>query len=324
MAVRKKGERGIREIKVNGRRVWQARVAYKGERKSRLCATWEDARNAKADLLHDLQAAAGQAEQEGAKPPTLRVLCELYVTDLEERGKDTERAAATAQALETAAPDLLDRSVMAVTLADLYAFRTTRTKGTPNPEADPKKPETRWVVKPVKVGTVNRDLVTLRAMLKKARPDFKVPSEIFYPEDETRVRWLRPEDELLVFELLPAGIRGIARLASLTLMRESEILRLRRADVHLEQGVILLPRAKKGPRPVILSQAARDLLQAQLDSHGDSLVFPAPQGGPYLRNHVSRRWRKAARAACLRTSAFTICGTTGPPWPSTPGSPPLS
>ena len=42
-----------------------------------------------------------------------------------------------------------------------------------------------------KPGTVNRDFRTLRAALKKARPDYHFPSGAFFPEDETRVRWLR-------------------------------------------------------------------------------------------------------------------------------------
>lgn len=43
--------------------------------------------------------------------------------------------------------------------------------------------------------------------------------------------------------------REMAKLAALTLMRQGEIRRLRREDVHLEQGVILLPRAKAGAAP---------------------------------------------------------------------------
>ena len=37
--------------------------------------------------------------------------------------------------------------------------------------------------------------------------------------------------------------------------------------MHLEQGVILLPKAKAGARPVILSDAAQKILRGQLEGH---------------------------------------------------------
>jgi hypothetical protein len=53
---------------------------------------------------------------------------------------------------------------------DVYDFRQARTR-------DGAKPS-----------TVNRDLRTLRAMLKAARPEFRFPGNAFFPEDDTRVR----------------------------------------------------------------------------------------------------------------------------------------
>jgi integrase len=48
----------------------------------------------------------------------------------------------------------------------------------------------------------------------------------------------------------------MAKLAWLTLMRLSEIRCLRREQVHLDQGVVRLPRAKGGARAVMLSETA--------------------------------------------------------------------
>src|SRR5215813_130726 len=100
-------------------------------------------------------------------------------------------------------------------------------------------------------------------MLRKTRPDYRFPPGAFFEEDETRVRWLRPEEEILAIEPMRSPFREIAKLAALTLMRLSEIRLLRREMVHLEQGVVLLPHAKAGARPVILNDAARKILQHQ-------------------------------------------------------------
>src|SRR5262249_54092459 len=134
----------------------------------------------------------------------------------------------------------------------------------------------------------------------EARPDYRFPSGAFFPEDETRVRWLRPDEEILVLDTMPSPFREIAKLAAMTLMRLSEIRLLRREMVHVEQGVVLLPRAKAGARPVVLSQDAQKLLQRQLELNNKAWVFPSPDGVPYSRVHVSRVFRKATRGAGLR------------------------
>jgi integrase len=141
-------------------------------------------------------------------------------------------------------------------------------------------------------------------MLKRVRPDFHFPTSAFLPEDETRVRWLRPDEELTVLEVMPSPFREIATLAALTLMRLTEIRTLRREMLHLEQGVVLLPRAKGGARPVILSQDAQKILQRQLEAHDKPWLFPGRDGVPYSRIHGSRVFRKAARAAGLKDFHF--------------------
>ena len=44
----------IRAIKVNGRKVWQARVAFKGLRKRTIRASKDEARQAESDLVREL------------------------------------------------------------------------------------------------------------------------------------------------------------------------------------------------------------------------------------------------------------------------------
>ena len=77
---------------------------------------------------------------------------------------------------------------------------------------------------------------------------------------------------------MPSPFREIAKLAALTLMRLTEVRTLRREMVHLEQGVVLLPEAKAGARPVVLSAAARKTYRVNSSStpaRGCSPVQPA-------------------------------------------------
>jgi integrase len=303
-----RGDTGIREVKVNGRKVWQARVAVHGLRKSRLCASFAAARTAKAELVKELQQQAARADQVDMAPATLALCFPRYAEDLEARGKSEEtiaRAVQTGAVLGALLPDLLAKPLSKITEADIFAFRRARMERPcfvsrpKDPNQTPARPPA-----PAKESTVNRDMRTLRAMLKRARPDFHFPAGAFFPEDDTRVRWLRPEEELLVFEPMAEPFQTIARLAALTLMRLSEILRLRREMVHLEQGVVLLPRAKGGARPVILSGDAQKLLRAQLEGSTGEWVFPNPDGRPYTRHLVSKKWRRAAQGAGLTDFHF--------------------
>jgi integrase len=316
----------IRRVKLHGHWRYQARVAVQGARLSRVCLTRAAARHAEADLLQTLTQRAAAATQADAAPATLRQLFEAYAARLDQRhkGRDTLACVAqTARAVERLWPDWLDRPVGEVTEDDLFAFRKARVAHSVvalkyREEAQAlraagqrAKAEARDRLADAaertgtQPSTINRDLRTLRAMLKSVRPEFRVPPGVFFPEDDTRVRWLRPAEELLVLESVRAPFRAMATLAAWTLMRLTEVRTLRWAMVHLEQGIILLPRAKGGPRPVMLSAAAGDLLRAQRAGSGASeWVFPGPTGRPYGRSAVSRAFRRAARGAGLQDFHF--------------------
>jgi integrase len=298
----------IRHTTINGsQKVWMARVAYQGRRRARVCRTKDEARHVEGELLRALKAEAAQEEQEGARPATFRQLLELYADDLRARGRGEEsvgRVDYTRRAIEAVTPELLSKAVSAIGDADVFAFRNARLReGKRAVEVVNGEKRTRRV--PAKASTINRDLRTLRAALKRARPDYRFPGGAFFKEDETRVRWLRPEEELLVLEPMASPFREIAKLAALTLMRLSEIRLLRREYVHLEQGVVLLPQAKAGARPVILSEAARKILAGQLavQPRGE-WIFPGPDGRPYSRVQIGKVFRRAARAAGLKDFHF--------------------
>lgn len=317
----------VRKVRNHGKVVWQARVAYRGLRKAAFRATREEARQAESALLAELKVRAEAGEQEAQRPATLRQCFEFYVADLEARGKGRDtvgRAVETAHVVERLMPELLDRPVSRIGDAELYAFRNVRLREgkAATVLVNGEKQERRV---PAKASTINRDLTTLRAMLKRARPEYRFPAGAFLPEDETRVRWLRPEEELLVFESMRSPFREMARLAALTLMRLSEIRTLRREHVHLEQGVVMLPKTKTEPGVVTLSSAAQKLLQAQLsDGAGAERLLDrarrlraraAAAANPAKR---AARERRAAemehQAAALRASPWVFPGPDGQPY----------
>ncbi len=120
---------------------------------------------------------------------------------MKHRGKgegSLERVEYTALAIEAITHDVLDKAVSTFGDTDVFAFRNGRRAAGTKPS------------------TINRDLRTLRAALKLARPEYRFPGKAFFKEDETRVRWLRPEEELLVLEPMASPFREIAKLAALT------------------------------------------------------------------------------------------------------------
>jgi integrase len=293
----------VQRIRNHGACVWRARVAIGGLRKAAVRPTKAAALDAEAELRRELQQVAKRGRPRAGLLRLSRLRLHFYEADMRARGKGEESVARvdyTRRVIETHTPALLEVAVGRITDGDLFAFRAARSRAGAKP------------------GTINRDLRTLRAALKKARPDYRFPGGAFFLDDETRVRWLRPEDELLVFETMASPFREIARLAALTLMRMSEIRTLRRDAVHLEQGVVMLPRAKAGARPMILNAAAQKVLRDQLDAHPHSeLVFAGPRGRPYSREQIGKAFRRAARAAGLRDFRSTTCATTGRRWRST-------
>jgi hypothetical protein len=149
----------VRQVKVHGRKVWQARVAFQGLRSSRVCASRDAAKLAQAEL-QDLKRRAGQAEQAGLAPATLRQLFDAYAQDLEARGKGEDtiaRALQTCAVLKRLLPELLAKPVSRITEADILAFRRGRAER-PCFASRPKDPEKRPArpPAPAKASTINR------------------------------------------------------------------------------------------------------------------------------------------------------------------------
>lgn len=107
-------------------------------------------------------------------------------------------------------PELLDRPVSRIDEAEIFAFRNLRAR---EGRMVRERVGEQWRERraPAKPSTINRDLRTLRAMFKKAVPGFHFPAGAFLPGDETRVRWLRPEEELLVLDTMRSAFREMVK-----------------------------------------------------------------------------------------------------------------
>jgi integrase len=294
----------VKRVKNHGAWMWRARVGYRGKQRARFCESKAAAEQAAAELRQELKREAEQEQREPEQPVTLTLVAEAYLLDLEARGKSRDTLSTARNTVERLKEYFGTRmqEPLRLTEGDLYDFRAYRLslwakKGKEGkPLAD---------LHGVKASTINRDLRTMRAMLRHVFPDFKFPGKVFLPEDETRVRWLEPKQEAEVLLGMRAPFRQMAQLAALTLMRLSEIRSLRREYVHLGQGIITLPHTKTGPGVVMLNAEAQRILKTQLRSHDSEWAFPNPEtGSPYSRHYVAKVWRVKARKAGLSDFHF--------------------
>src|SRR5262249_47904875 len=157
--------------------------------------------------------------------------------------------------LQAVLPGRLDQPVTAFGESEILAFRGARQR------------------RGIKPATTNRDLRVLRALLRKAVPGFRFPEGAFFHEDETRVRYLTPDEERRLFAGCEPLFAMVPGLEPLPLLPLGGIGCLRRDDVPPTQAFFLLPRQKTGARPVVLNQEAQTILREQLASHASEWVF---------------------------------------------------
>jgi len=296
----------IKCVRNHGKKVWLTRIAFHGKRRARLWENREEAKAAEVELLQELTQEADQEKEEAALPVTLALLCDAYVLDLEARGKAPDsivRAKDTTKRLADFFGPRMEKP-FSMTEEELYVYRAWRMRQWAKRGKKANDGTRALLPGTAKASTVNRDLRTVRAMLKRAMPGFRFPTGVFLAEAATRVRWLKQEDEILIFATMPSPFGDIARLAAITMMRMWEIQTLRREHVDLAQGVVTLPRTKTVPRHVVLSAGARMILARALETSKGEYIFPRPDGRPYSRVHIGRIWRKAAHAAGLTDFHF--------------------
>src|SRR5262245_48997720 len=206
-------ERGIRKTVVNGRKVYRVQLGSrgKGNRRSKVCETLEQAVAVKAAwLAGGLPAAKPAADPKDEPPASVEDGLRHYELFLRtERKKSRLNARRSGhQIIVAIGPELAALPLGAVTVEDIAAFVDRRQKAG------------------IADGTIGRGFNALRAMLNRTRPDLALPNELKPPEDNMRIRFLSPEERAAVFPEIAdrnnATLYRLVRLCFLSSMRQGE------------------------------------------------------------------------------------------------------
>lgn len=115
----------------------------------------------------------------------------------------------------------------------------------------------------LKPASVNRKLSSLHVLLKYAHDRewiTKMPKFPWRTELNTRIRWVTPEEQKQLLELLPEDVAAFCEILIHTGMRRGELLNLRKENV--DRGYARLWNTKtKVPRSVPLSPRAQELVE---------------------------------------------------------------
>ena len=129
--------------------------------------------------------------------------------------------------------------------------------------------------------TVNRHLALLRHLFNRRIEDFGYPGRnpvrkrTMFSEQNTRTRWLSPEEEGQLLAVVPAPYAAFCKVALYTGARRGELLAARWDQVDHRRGLLTLPTSKSGkPRYIELSSVVLDTL-ARVPRHlGEPRIFP--------------------------------------------------
>ena len=163
--------------------------------------------------------------------------------------------------------------------------------------------------KPLRPGTVNRELDTLKSILSKAvewRKLLDSPARGVkrLKVDNRRTRILTPDEQRRLLEAAPRKMRALIALALITGARAGELLGLRWE--HVTEDALTFLETKNGrPRRIPLSAAAKAVLKTLARQH--AYVFTnAVTLDRYTVNGAAHVFRRAVHRAGIRTGDVTL------------------
>lgn len=127
--------------------------------------------------------------------------------------------------------------------------------------------------------TINRELACLKILFNRFEdtvPKNPVRKVKFLPEDNEQLRVLTAEEEKLYLLAASQPLRDVATMMLETGMRPEEVCRIRRENVHLEQGYVFNPfgKTRAARRKVPLSERGTAVLARRLEKVEGEFLFP--------------------------------------------------
>lgn len=165
-----------------------------------------------------------------------------------------------------------------ITSDDVEKFKTQRAKQKKAAQGKKSK-KARKGLKQLRPATVNRELACLKHLINRNEsivPKNPVKSVKFLQEDNEQTRVLNAEEEKLYLLAASQPLQDIATLMLETGMRPEEVHRIRRENVHIDQGYVLIPfgKTKAARRKIPLSAGACAVLLKRLDKAKGDYLFP--------------------------------------------------
>lgn len=171
---------------------------------------------------------------------------------------------------------------------DVEKFKTWRARQKKLPQG--KKSKTVRKASPqLRPATVNRELACLKHLFSRneeAVAKNPVKSVKFLKEDNEQTRVLNAEEEKLYLLAASQPLQDIATLMLETGMRPEEVHRIRRENVHIEDGYVFNPygKTKAARRKVPLSDTASAVLSNRLEKAKGDFLFPGRStDGPIVK-----------------------------------------
>lgn len=273
-------DRGLKEHP-KGSGIWWVDIYHEGRRIRDKVGSKEEARRRLPELRRELR--------EGRRTVKVRDLLQEYLPEMlrtNDRDRDVRRYVAEFER-EFGSLDATD-----LTLAHVQDWKERR------------------LARPSTPGTVNRILAVLRRILALACRDGRLERNVALeagrvPGERPRTRRLTA-DEVLRLRVEMGTSWRVAEFALETGMRQAQQFRLRRQQVDLARGRLLLD------PPVRLSARAREILAGLLAEHDAEWVFVGPRGSRPApgqprrpcplnpRNFYNRVFQPAVRRAGIR------------------------
>jgi integrase len=177
----------------------------------------------------------------------------------------------------------------------------------------------------VKNATVNRTLALLRAIMNRAKNEWRWIDETPFVRllvvNDERIRWLSQSEAKRLIRELPEHLAAMTQFSLATGLRETNVVELAWAQIDMQRKCAWISAEQaKGKRaiPVPLNQDAMNVILQQIGKHQE-FVFTY-RGNPVARTN-NHAWRKALKRAGIKDFRWHDLRHTWASWHVQKGTP---